>query len=113
MYNPFILVFAVFGAILLTLMFCICIIVLRLKGIICRGRYLRGMQRQNEQRQQQMEQTRAAVLELLDIAVPTKRFGAALNHLGSTSCCICFEEFKDETPVKETACLHIFDAKCL
>ena len=41
-YNPFILVFAVFGAILLTLMFCICIIVLRLKGIICRGRNRRG-----------------------------------------------------------------------
>jgi hypothetical protein len=42
-YNPFILVFAVFGAILLTLMVCICIIVLRLKGIICRGIYMRNV----------------------------------------------------------------------
>ena len=37
-YNPFILVFAVFGAILFTLMCCICIIVLKLKGLICVGR---------------------------------------------------------------------------
>jgi hypothetical protein len=36
-YNPFILVFAVFGTILLTLMCCICIIVLKLKGYICGG----------------------------------------------------------------------------
>jgi hypothetical protein len=42
-YNPFILVFSVFGAILLTLMCCICIIVLRLKGLICHGRQTRQL----------------------------------------------------------------------
>lgn len=54
-YNPFILVFAVFGAILLGLTFCICIIVLRLKGIICRGSYLRNIDRQIEERAAQQE----------------------------------------------------------
>ena len=49
-YNPFVLVFAVFGVILLSLMFCVCIIVLRLKGVICRGRYLRSIERQVEER---------------------------------------------------------------
>lgn len=54
-YNPFVLVFAVFGVILLSLMFCVCIIVLRLKGIICRGRYLRNLEREMEERAQQQE----------------------------------------------------------
>lgn len=36
-YNPLIVVFAVFGAILFTLLCCICIIVLKLKRLICIG----------------------------------------------------------------------------
>lgn len=40
-YNPFILVFAVFGGVLITLLVCICLIILRIKGYICRESYLR------------------------------------------------------------------------
>jgi hypothetical protein len=73
LYNPFILVFAVFGTILLTLMCCICIIVLRLKGIICQGR---GGRRQeiDGMRLEREEETRKKLIKRLDEVLPSKEF---------------------------------------
>lgn len=71
------MVFAIFGVILVTLMFCICIIVLKLKGIICRGRGVR--QRDVQREVQRAEELRTRVLEKLEEVLPTKDFNEVVN----------------------------------
>jgi hypothetical protein len=106
-------VFAVFGAILFTLMCCICIIVLKLKGLICVGSGPIGQEGREQRRQERIEELKRKVIERLEVQLPTKPFAVAQNYHNEQSCCICFEDFQAATEIKETLCMHIFHAKCL
>lgn len=112
-YNPFILVFAVFGAILLAMMFCICIIILKIKGIICRGRNGQSRAQLRAEAQLVSEMNRQRALDQLEKYLPTKEYQQNQSTIAQEACCICFEEFKASSKIKETVCMHIFHAECL
>ncbi|CDW89357.1 xaa-pro aminopeptidase [Stylonychia lemnae] len=117
-YNPFILVFAVFGGVLITLLICICLIVLRIKGYICRSSYLRQRQAIHEGRQQErnierLEEEFVIIIAKINKELPTLVFKHIYNKGNQTDCVICFEEYLPESVVRQTKCKHIFHDQCL
>ena len=78
-------------------MCCVCIIVLRLKGVICRGQFLRNMEREMEERASRQEQMLIKVLERLEAVLPDKKYSELDVKHEQESCCICFEDFTPES----------------
>eukprot|EP00347_Sterkiella_histriomuscorum_P011993 403370304 len=112
-YNPFILVFAVFGGVLITLLVCICLIILRIKGYICRASYLRQQQAIHIQRQERNEQELSRLVVAFEKYYPVTNYSNIINKGNQTDCVICFEEYKPEAQVRQMRCNHIFHDQCI
>lgn len=52
-------------------------------------------------------------MQNIDTKFPLRFFGAIQNKHKVNSCSICFEEFRLDTPIRETPCFHLFHSECL
>ena len=50
---------------------------------------------------------------MLEIKLALTKYGGIKGENKQTQCSICFEDFAEETSVRETPCKHLFHNQCL
>jgi hypothetical protein len=53
------------------------------------------------------------VIDKVNVASPVKDYSAIQGKESQTSCVICFEEYKEDTKVRQISCSHVYHSACI